>query len=138
MRMIEAFQNAVFRNYANFSGRTRRAEYWWYQLCCFCIALPVSFVGGFFLAAFNAHKNNTDAIIGMVSFGLLALIAIALIIPNLAIQVRRLHDIGISGWWILLAFIPYAGPVVMLILMLLPSKASGERYGAFRDSLDQA
>ncbi|MCE5360789.1 MAG: DUF805 domain-containing protein [Acidithiobacillus sp.] len=135
MRMIDAFTNAVFRNYAQFNGRTHRAEFWWYVLATVIISFILAFIGGF-LVGFSATLSHGDmgSTWNYIFYAPFVLFMIALIIPNLAIEVRRLHDINLSGWWILLTLVPYIGSIVILILMLLPSKPEGERFGPYVDS----
>jgi len=104
----------VIKNYAVFSGRARRKEYWMF----FLINIIISFVLGFL-----------EGIVG--GPGILGLIyALALLIPGLAVTVRRLHDTGRSGWWILVGFIPLIGFIVLLIFMVLDSVPGENDYGS--------
>ncbi len=128
MRMIDAFKSAVFQNYAQFQGRTHRAEYWWYVLAVTILSFVVAFCG---IVVINLFRKGIGDASGIVFYGFFALVAIALFIPNLAIQVRRLHDINLSGWWVLITLIPYIGSIVLLIFMVLPSKPEGKRFGLY-------
>ena len=103
----------VWRNYAGFSGRASRTEYWMFTL-------------------FNAV-----AVIVLMALGALvrmpALVLVyelAVIIPSLAVQFRRLHDTGRSGWWMFIALVPLAGAIVLLMFYLFPSDPGMNRYGA--------
>ncbi len=98
-----------FSKYTTFSGRSSRSAYWWW----FLFALLVSVV---------AHI--LDAIIGTVVFGVI--VALGLLLPGLAVLVRRYHDAGHSGWWVLLWIIPVVGFVVWLIFTLTDSKPPNE------------
>ena len=89
------FQEAVIRaikdNYCNFNGRASRSEYWWY--CLFAVILGVVISVGF-----SFSQTAVSVVSGIVN--------LALLLPGLGLCVRRLHDVGKSGWWIFLAFIP--------------------------------
>ncbi len=115
--MLDWWKKVFIQNYANFEGRARRSEYWYYVLFNFIITLSawilsfiLFFLGGFLLWF----------IIG--AFGL------ATLIPSLAAQVRRLHDTGKSGWWILISFIPF-GAIVLLIFYCTEGDHGSNEYG---------
>lgn len=112
MGFAEAVQT-VLSKYADFNGRARRAEYWWWVL---------AFGLGYFviLILFFALKG-----FGVV---LLLLYLLALVVPNLAVGVRRMHDIGKSGWFLLLGFIPIVGGIIVLVLALQDSQPDNQ-YG---------
>ena len=105
--MFEWYKKVVIENYANFTGRARRAEYWNFVLMNFLIYLGLILLA--FLTAF---------VIGPW-FAMLLYIAYAfgIIIPSLAAVVRRLHDIDKSGWFFLVSFIPLAGPIWLLVML---------------------
>ena len=99
-----------FRKYATFSGRAPRSEYWYFQLFNWLIFLALAIV----LSRLGpAIPGGTDArgespIIGSV----IGIYFLAIMLPNLAVAVRRLHDVGRSGWWYLIAFAPFGGLVL--------------------------
>ncbi len=105
----------VLRKYADFSGRAGRAEYWWWWA-----ALLVTFIA---LGAISAF-------LGQVGYAVAAIVALAAFIPNLAVTVRRLHDTGRSGWWVLVALVPAIGAIILLVLLALPSEHEPNRWGA--------
>ena len=108
----------VMANYANFSGRSGRAEYWWFALTNLILSVAFYF--------------TTLALIPMLSwFSLTPLIlhAMVIIIPYLAVTVRRLHDTNRSAWWLLLWLIPYIGAIVLLILMALKTYPYPNKWG---------
>jgi len=108
----------VLKKYAVFDGRARRAEYWYFTLFNIIFGL----VAGL-LDMFLSLPN-----IG--SYGLLYLIYIlALFIPSLAVAIRRLHDVGKSGWMILVGLIPLAGLIWLLILFIRDSQPGDNQYG---------
>jgi len=104
----------VLKNYAEFSGRARRKEYWMFVLfnCIFALVL---------------------SLIGLLTFGMLYILSIlygvAVFVPALAVAVRRLHDIGKSGWYYLIILIPVAGPIWFLVLMCTDSQPGDNKYG---------
>ncbi len=109
------------KKYADFSGRARRMEYWMFAV----LNVGVSVV-----------SSILDGVLGMSGmvgglYGLLQLVAmLALIIPGIAVAVRRLHDQDKSGWWLLLVFIPLLGGLVLLVFMFLEGTSGSNRFGA--------
>lgn len=114
MNPVEAI-SSVFRNYANFSGRAPRSEFWWFYL------LSSVLVAILLLIAFAA-----EPIVGMV---FLVIVSVALILPSLAVMVRRLHDTNHSAWWLLWLLLSWIGGLVLLIVMTLPGTQGPNRYG---------
>jgi uncharacterized membrane protein YhaH (DUF805 family) len=101
------------KQYADFSGRARRKEYWMFFL---------------FNLIFGVVANVLDFALGVDGvFGLLYLLG--LLIPGLAVTVRRLHDIDKSGWWIFIALIPLIGGIWLLVLVATDSSAGKNQYG---------
>jgi uncharacterized membrane protein YhaH (DUF805 family) len=108
----------VLKKYAVFDGRARRKEYWMF----FLINLLISVV----LIAID----NLIGTFSQTGFGLLqGLYSLAVLIPSIAVTVRRLHDIGRTGWWILIGLIPVIGGIVLLIFMVLDSQPGVNQYG---------
>jgi len=102
------FINIIMNKYAQFHGRSSRTEYWYYALFNTLITL------GLFIV--------TYIFFGMGGIGMVAFLSLGLLLPSIAIGVRRLHDMNLSGWFMLLALIPYVGGIALLILMSMPSK----------------
>jgi uncharacterized membrane protein YhaH (DUF805 family) len=94
----------VLNNYANFDGRSGRAEFWWWMLAYFIGAVVLSFLAG---------------IIGTNI--LYWIYVLALIVPNVAVAIRRFHDIGKEAWWVILLFIPLVNLIIALIFLTKPS-----------------
>ncbi|MDH4226752.1 MAG: DUF805 domain-containing protein [Deltaproteobacteria bacterium] len=102
----------VLKKYAVFDGRARRAEFWYFQLFNFIITLILAF-------ATSAIKLP---IISIVYY-------LAILIPSLAVNVRRLHDIDRSGWWLLIAFVPIIGFIILLIFDITDGTPGKNRFG---------
>ena len=109
MSFVDAVKSVVVENYANFNGRARRSEYWYYTLAS-CIA---GFICGLLPIPFIA-----------------TLLSLALFIPSLAVSVRRLHDIGKSGWMYLLILIPIVGAIILLVWFCQDSQPGENKWGA--------
>lgn len=99
----------VFSKYATFSGRARRAEYWWFALFNILASLVLQILD---LAVFGAYSMGPDAGMGLPNV-LGGLFSLAILLPSIAVWVRRLHDVGRSGWWWLLALIPVIGWIIL-------------------------
>jgi uncharacterized membrane protein YhaH (DUF805 family) len=122
--MIEWYKKVVFENYANFKGRARRSEYWYFALANGLISILLIVVGVAIGSIFG--DALTGGIIGYVFFGLYTL---ATILPGLGVVVRRLHDVGKSGWFYLVAFIPFIGGIWILILFCTEGNRGQNQYG---------
>ena len=109
----------VLKNYAGFSGRARRQEYWFFVLFNFIITLALIFVDAF-IGTLNPQTG-----MGVLS----GLYSLAVFIPTFAVTVRRLHDTSRTGWWLLIAFIPLIGAIVLLVFMFLDSTSGTNEYG---------
>lgn len=103
----------VLRKYAVFSGRASRQEYWMFVLINFLIAFGLGSIEGLV---------GLPMVLSLV-YGL------AVLIPGLAVLVRRLHDTGRSGWWVLILLVPLVGAVVILIFAVLPSESTDNSFG---------
>ncbi len=110
----------VLKKYAVFEGRSRRKEYWFFFLFNIIISIVLSIVDGI-TGTFSAKAG-----LGLLS----GIYSLAVLIPSLAVSVRRLHDISRSGWWLLIALIPLVGAIVLLVFMLQDGKAGQNQYGA--------
>ncbi len=108
----------VLKKYAVFSGRARRKEYWMFFLWNTIIIVILEIV----LAMSLVEKSP----VGMYLYWLYVL---AVVIPNLAVFVRRLHDIGRSGWWILIGLIPLIGLIVLIVFGVTDSQPGDNKYG---------
>jgi uncharacterized membrane protein YhaH (DUF805 family) len=127
---LSYFASTLTRNYARFSGRARRAEYWGYSLFWWIIAI-VLFVIDAIIIAFTSNSENMGEL-GWVFF-LTILWNIATLIPNIALVVRRLHDVGMSGWLYLIKiaslFLFWIPDLVIFVLIQLDSKPEINEHG---------
>ena len=119
------FIQCITKKYADFSGRARRAEYWYFTLWYALLLFALMFTLGFIVGALGGTDESAGTLASIVS----NIISLALLLPSLGVAIRRLHDIGKSGWWILIAFIPILGAIILLIFMVTPGNAGSNQYG---------
>lgn len=108
-----------WKQYADFSGRARRKEYWMFVLFNFIAAMAFGIVDGVLGLA--------NEVIGLGVLG--GLYSLAAFIPSLAVSVRRLHDIGKSGWYYLLGLIPLLGAIVLLVWFCTEGEYGANKWG---------
>jgi len=109
----------ITKKYATFSGRARRKEYWLFTLFVW--------VGSFVLSLLDVAIGTFDVETGM---GIISTVfSLVLLIPGIAVSVRRLHDTDRSGWWLLIVFIPLIGAIVILIFAALRGTPHQNRFG---------
>jgi uncharacterized membrane protein YhaH (DUF805 family) len=114
MALIENWKLVVLERYAKFDGRAGRAEFWWFALA-------------------NVLVNIALGILFQIAsiFVILAIgYAIAVIIPSIAVAIRRLHDSDKSGWWLLIGFVPIVGFIVLLVFYIMEGTAGPNQFGA--------
>lgn len=110
MSFVEAIKTCLVEKYCTFSGRATRSEFWWFHLFT-----SLLIYGSIFLGIWM-YPNNPEIV-----FGISGVVMLFLIIPNLSVTVRRLHDVGKSGWYLLMGLIPYIGAIILLIQYITPS-----------------
>ncbi len=103
----------VLKKYADFSGRARRKEYWMF----FLINIIIGIVLGFLATILKTSILST-------------IYSLAVLIPGIAVCIRRLHDIGKSGWWWFIVLIPLVGPIWLLVLVCTEGDSSNNQYGS--------
>lgn len=103
-------------------GRASRSEFWFALLSNSIFCWLVGFVLGLVVLALHGDIDRSSKIIQ-------GLVSLAVIYPALCLWGRRLHDIGKSGWFFLLVFIPIAGPIILLVFALMPSQPAENKYG---------
>jgi uncharacterized membrane protein YhaH (DUF805 family) len=119
------YMTMPLRRYADFSGRSRRKEYWMFTLFVLLVEIVLY---GWIAAAAVASGGQMSAMV-MVPFVLVLLFGLAMLIPSLAVTIRRLHDLDKSGWTILLGLIPIVGPIVILVFMCTEGTRGPNRHG---------
>lgn len=115
MSFMDAIRS-VFSQYVGFSGRARRSEYWYWVLFVAILSILASV-----LDASTAGSNNRNYLFS-------GILNLALLLPNLAVTVRRLHDTSRSGWWILIGLIPLIGSIILLVFNVQDSHPDNQ-YG---------
>ena len=115
---FDCYLNA-WRHYVDFTGRSRRREYWFFVLFNILISMALGAIDGM-LGLGNAQIGT-----GLLS----SLYGLAVLLPSLGYAARRLHDIGRSAWWLLLIFIPLLGPLVILVFTVLDSQPGDNAFG---------
>ena len=103
------------KRYADFSGRSRRKEYWMFVLFVVIVYVVLALLG------WALGETAATALLGIFALGIL--------IPSIAVQVRRFHDQGKSGWFVLLGFIPLVGGLIVLVFMCLEGDQGPNEYG---------
>ena len=106
MSFVQAVQ-VCLRKYVDFSGRAVRSEFWWFALFQLIVMVVASMLGE----------------------TVYAVVALALVLPSLAVGARRLHDIGQSGWFLLLHLLPIIGILVLIFFWVQPSQTESNEYG---------
>jgi uncharacterized membrane protein YhaH (DUF805 family) len=109
----------VLKKYAAFDGRSRRKEYWFFILFNVLISMALAFI--------DRLMGNVDPETGLGLFS--GIYALGVMIPGMAVSVRRLHDTGRSGWWLLINLVPVIGTIVFLYFMVLDSTPERNEYG---------
>ncbi len=141
MGFIESIKS-VFNKYATFSGRARRSEFWWFTLLCYIIQY-IQYVLACIMSIMSlltAADSDASAELAVTTLGgtvvaylimasVMFVVSLILLIPSISVSVRRLHDIGRSGWWLLLGFIPIVGPIVLLVWFCTDSQTGDNQWG---------
>ena len=119
--MIDWWKKVVFRNYANFTGRARRSEYWYFVLGQVCLIIP------FYVLMLSGMVQENDDLF-TIALSVYALFFLATLLPALAVTVRRLHDLDKSGAYYFLIFVPF-GSIILLVWMCTIGKPFRNKYG---------
>lgn len=128
MNMSTAVRH-VLSNYAVFSGRAPRSEYWWWILAIVIFFAVLGLIEGALIApmmGFEAFQPEAGRPLSLV-------FSLGLLLPNIAVSVRRLHDTDRSGWWLLLALIPLLGSLVLIFFYVQPGTDGANRFGGQDD-----
>ena len=126
LSLFALFLETLTKRYAQFSGRASKREFWGFALFSAVVEIAILFVAGIM---FEINKS-----LGSI-FGLLCwLFVIALVIPHLSVGVRRLHDIGKSGWWFLIVLVPLIGPIWLIVLCCQASVNEDNQWGGLPEN----
>lgn len=125
MEQMSHAVRTVLSKYATFQGRAPRSEFWWWVLAIFLLLLVTRLIDG----ALVAPSLGFSAFAPEAGQPLSFLVALGVIVPNIAVGVRRLHDTGRSGWWILIGLIPLIGTLILLYFYIQPSEQGDNAYG---------
>jgi uncharacterized membrane protein YhaH (DUF805 family) len=108
----------VLKKYAVFNGRARRKEYWMFFLFNFIVALVLGLIEWIIGMVVDSSTNVLSGIYGL-----------AVLVPSLAVSVRRLHDTSRSGFWLFISLVPLIGSIVLLIFMIIDGQHGENKYG---------
>ena len=126
MSFKEAIYICLKQKYSTISGRASRAEYWWFTLFMYLVYIVIYTLSAVMM--FYLHRGSGAQMFGaLLVSGLMSIISILLVVPSICVGIRRLHDIGRSGWWILLSFVPIVR-FVILVFTLMPSQPTANEY----------
>lgn len=109
----------VLKKYAVFSGRARRKEYWYFVLFNIIVSIVLGVIDGV-TGSLNAQTG-----LGLLS----GIYSLAILIPSIAVSVRRLHDTDRSGWWLLIVLVPLVGAIILLVFAVQDSKPGANQFG---------
>ena len=124
--MIDWWKQAVFENYANFNGRARRSEFWYFTLFNSVVNLVFFILLGIVASGAGNGAFGTAIVALYIGYTLYNL---ALFIPSIAVAVRRLHDINKSGWAVLVGLIPVVGYIILIIWFATEGTSGPNIYG---------
>ena len=109
----------ALKKYAVFSGRSRRKEYWYFVLFVVIVSIVLSLIDS--LSGTYHSESGTGLLSGIFS--------LAILIPSIAVSVRRLHDMDRTGWWVLISLVPLIGWIVLLVFHVQDSTPGTNRHG---------
>jgi uncharacterized membrane protein YhaH (DUF805 family) len=113
MVLVNWWKVVVLERFAQFTGRAGRAEYWWFFLANLIVALVLALLS----------RASVIFLILYVIYG------VGVLVPSIAVGVRRLHDTDKSGWFMLIALIPFVGYIILLVLLAMEGTPGSNRYG---------
>ena len=122
MTFMESVRTCLKENYCNFEGRAPRSEYWWFALFAALLGIATSILDGF-LGTYTV--TSSGKMIGFIN----SIFLLAMLLPSIAVAVRRLHDTDRSGWFYLLIFIPLIGSIILIIFFIQQGTNGRNRFG---------
>lgn len=115
------FVNTIKNRYAQFDGRASRSEFWYFQLFYMIIVIAISVL--------TPLLANVSTSMALIPTGILLILSLGLLVPSLALSIRRLHDSDKSGWLLLCGLIPIVGSIIIIVFMCLDSTPGTNQYG---------
>jgi uncharacterized membrane protein YhaH (DUF805 family) len=115
MSFQDAVRTCLTQRYADFSSRARRSEYWWFFLFTVLVGAVASVIDSMLGTRYGSGTGLVQVVVQL-----------ALLIPGIAVGVRRLHDTGRSGWWLLIALVPLVGLIVLLVFFVQDSQGENQ------------
>ncbi|MFG2048276.1 DUF805 domain-containing protein [Micromonospora sp. NPDC048935] len=110
---------SVLSQYVGVSGRARRSEYWWFALFTLLVSIVAAILDSSLGLTF---EGSSTGVIGLIA-------SLVLLLPSLAVAVRRLHDTDRTGWWLLIALVPVVGAIVLIVFFVLEGTPGANRFG---------
>lgn len=136
----EYFLDVVTKKHFQFSGRATRSEFWYFVLFSMILSFTISFIGQMlgilYMVSFDmpsvSETGEISNIVQNIPINILQMVfGLLMFFPSLAVGVRRLHDIGKSGWWYLIVLIPFIGILVLLAFFVMGSQEGDNYYGEY-------
>ncbi len=126
MNGFDYFKKCITKSYLDFDGRARRSEYWYFTLFNVIIIYGLMFLtGGMSLLGGGDSSGIGGGLVGI----LLIIYFLATVLPGIAVVIRRLHDVGKSGWMYFIILIPLIGAIMILVYLCSDSQAGENQYG---------
>ncbi len=119
---MEEFKYVVLKKYAEFNGRAGRREFWMFVLISFIISIALSIVDSALGTKIAGSYGSNTGVLG-------SLYSLAILVPSVAVNIRRLHDTNHSGWWWFLWLIPIVGWIIMIVWLATDSMLEDNQYG---------
>lgn len=130
--MVSAVKTVYIKRFLDFHGRAGRSEYWYAVLGVLVFSLLYAILGGLLVGLLFSGRAEAGAVGAVLLYLPLILFVLYSIIPQIAVMVRRLHDIGLSGWFYLIGFVPYVGGLFLFVCAVIPSTGPN-KWGARSD-----
>lgn len=136
----EYFLDVVTKKHFQFSGRATRSEFWYFVLFSMILSFTIAFIGEMlgilYMVSFDmpsvSETGEISNIVQNIPINILQMVfGLLMFFPSLAVGVRRLHDIGKSGWWYLIVLIPFIGILVLLAFFVMGSQEGDNYYGEY-------
>ena len=113
MQLVNWWKVVVLERYAQFVGRAGRAEFWWFALANFIVSLILNMLG---------RASGLFLVLGLVY-------SLGVLVPSIAVGIRRLHDTAKSGWWLLIGLVPLVGFIILIVFFATQGAQGPNQYG---------